>query len=501
VVFDNYGTAGRDNFIANVREMYDLFTTTSNTVHDYLSKPWGIAEWNIRKGNLAWQQTYDYYDDARAAVENGVFPRIKAYMIYDSIGPDGNENRVGYQAGGVLDPVKQQHYTAFAQSSAFQDSPSPPGDTTAPTVTLTAPSDGSIHQGDVTVTADVEDDTAVSQVSLVVDGAPVAPASTPTGSVAAFRWDSTTVDDGEHQIQVRAIDSAGNSAVSASVNIRVANNSPGGDDTEAPATPVAQVTSATADGVTLSWTRSEDNVGVVSYEIARDGVLLAATSERTYTDARVRQGASYSYTVVAVDRAGNRSQSSAAVNATIADTTAPSTPATPTGRLSTNSSIDLTWPAAMDNVGISGYEVWRDGSLLGNTTQSSYTDTACVQGKAYSYRVAAIDTSNNRSALSPATAPIAVPDVTAPTAPTQLAGTTPTRRTVVLRWRAATDNVGVASYLIYRDSSRIATVSGTTLTYTVSSLRSGSTYRFSVRAVDGAGNVGPMSTVISVRAT
>jgi chitodextrinase len=422
-------------------------------------------------------------------------------MIYDSIGPDGNENRVGYQAGGVLDPVKQQHYTAFAQSSAFQDSPSPPGDTTAPTVTLTAPSDGSIHQGDVTVTADVEDDTAVSQVSLVVDGAPVAPASTPTGSVAAFRWDSTTVDDGEHQIQVRAIDSAGNSAVSASVNIRVANNSPGGDDTEAPATPVAQVTSATADGVTLSWTRSEDNVGVVSYEIARDGVLLAATSERTYTDARVRQGASYSYTVVAVDRAGNRSQSSAAVNATIADTTAPSTPATPTGRLSTNSSIALTWPAATDNVGISGYEVWRDGSLLGKTTQSSFTDTTCVQGKAYSYRVAAIDTSNNRSALSPATAPIAVPDVTAPTAPTQLAGTTPTRRTVVLRWQAATDNVGVANYLIYRDSARIASVSGTTLTYTVSSLKSGSTYRFSVRAVDGAGNMGPMSTVISVRAT
>ena len=71
----------------------------------------------------------------------------------------------------------------------------------------------------------------------------------------------------------------------------------------------------------------------------------------------------------------------------------------------------------------------------------------------------------------------------------------------MLRWQAATDNVGVANYLIYRDSARIATVSGTTLTYTVSSLKSGSTYRFSVRAVDGAGNMGPMSTVISVRAT
>jgi chitodextrinase len=214
----------------------------------------------------------------------------------------------------------------------------------------------------------------------------------------------------------------------------------------------------------------------------------------------VRQGASYSYTVVAVDRAGNRSQSSAAVNATIADTTAPSTPATPTGRLSTNSSIALTWPAATDNVGISGYEVWRDGSLLGNTTQSSFTDTTCVQGKAYSYRVAAIDTSNNRSALSPATAPIAVPDVTAPTAPTNWLAPPPHGGRSCSGGRqqpttSASRLPDLSRLSTHRDRQRhdpdIHRVKP----------ESGSTYRFSVRAVDGAGNMGPMSTVISVRAT
>jgi thermitase len=64
----------------------------------------------------------------------------------------------------------------------------------------------------------------------------------------------------------------------------------------------------------LSWTASTDNIGVASYSLYRNGAVLATgLTSRSYQDQSVTHGTSYSYTVFAVDAAGNRSVASNSV--------------------------------------------------------------------------------------------------------------------------------------------------------------------------------------------
>ena len=118
--------------------MYDFLNSTSTADHDYAAKPYALAEWGIHGATSTTPASPDYSDQARVAVEGNVFPNIKAFMVFDNKGPEGTENRVGYQNGGVPDPVRQEHYNAFANSSAFVDQLP---DTTAPTAVITAPSE------------------------------------------------------------------------------------------------------------------------------------------------------------------------------------------------------------------------------------------------------------------------------------------------------------------------------------------------------------------------
>jgi hypothetical protein len=86
-------------------------------------------------------------------------------------------------------------------------------------------------------------------------------------------------------------------------------------------------------------------------------------------------------------------------------------------------------------------------------------------------------------------------DVTAPTAPTLSAsGTTST--SMNLSWFGATDAVGITAYDVYQGSSLIGSTASTT--YTVTSLSPSTTYSFTVRAKDAAGNVSASSNTVSV---
>ncbi|WP_309113517.1 cellulose binding domain-containing protein [Saccharothrix sp.] len=85
-------------------------------------------------------------------------------------------------------------------------------------------------------------------------------------------------------------------------------------------------------------------------------------------------------------------------------------------------------------------------------------------------------------------------DTTAPTAPTNLRVTGTTSSSVSLAWNAATDNVGVTAYEVHRGAS-VTTVTGTTAT--VSGLSPNTTYQFTVKARDAAGNVSGPSNQVS----
>ncbi len=69
---------------------------------------------------------------------------------------------------------------------------------------------------------------------------------------------------------------------------------------------------------------------------------------------------------------------------------------------------------------------------------------------------------------------------------------------VDLDWQAATDNVGIAGYTIYRDDAVLATVSGSTLSYSDHTVFPSTDYTYAVDAFDSAGNHSAQSSPASV---
>ncbi len=84
------------------------------------------------------------------------------------------------------------------------------------------------------------------------------------------------------------------------------------------------------------------------------------------------------------------------------DTTPPSVPANLAVTGTTSSSVGLSWSASTDNVGVAGYRVYRNGTQVGTTTSTSFTDTGLSASTQYTYTVAAYDAAGNVSAPSAA---------------------------------------------------------------------------------------------------
>ncbi|MEU3460665.1 glycosyl hydrolase [Streptomyces sp. NPDC006733] len=82
------------------------------------------------------------------------------------------------------------------------------------------------------------------------------------------------------------------------------------------------------------------------------------------------------------------------------DASAPTAPSGLTGT-ATSTSVHLSWTAATDNVGVTGYDVYRDGTRIGGTTTATtYTDTGLTAATAYRYTLQARDAAGNVSAAS-----------------------------------------------------------------------------------------------------
>ena len=87
-------------------------------------------------------------------------------------------------------------------------------------------------------------------------------------------------------------------------------------------------------------------------------------------------------------------------------------------------------------------------------------------------------------------------DVIAPSAPTALTASGTTQTTTNLSWTTSTDNVAVTGYDVYQGTTLKATVTGTT--YSVTGLAASTSYDFSVKAKDAAGNISAASNVATV---
>jgi hypothetical protein len=91
-------------------------------------------------------------------------------------------------------------------------------DTTAPTVSLTAPANGAAVSGPVTISATAADNVAVAQVDFLVDGIVVA---TDVSSPYSVSWNSALASNGSHTITARATDTSGNVTTSAARTVTV----------------------------------------------------------------------------------------------------------------------------------------------------------------------------------------------------------------------------------------------------------------------------------------
>ena len=79
------------------------------------------------------------------------------------------------------------------------------------------------------------------------------------------------------------------------------------------------------------------------------------------------------------------------------DTQAPSAPSNLVASNTTQTTVDLSWTAATDNVGVTGYDVYKDGSLLGSTTNTSAQVTGLTANTTYTFYVKAKDAAGNVS--------------------------------------------------------------------------------------------------------
>ena len=173
------------------------------------------------------------------------------------------------------------------------------------------------------------------------------------------------------------------------------------------------VTAITTTTATLTWPAGADNTAVTSYETSLDGTtwtdrgnvltigLTGLTANTAYT-ARVR----------AKDAAGNVSTpaiTGAFTTTAAGDTTAPVLTGSITSSAITSTSYTLTWPAATDNVAVTGYEYSVNGGSTYTATGTALTVNVIgrTAGATDSVAVRAFDAAGNRSLALSATLTLA----------------------------------------------------------------------------------------------
>jgi chitodextrinase len=324
------------------------------------------------------------------------------------------------------------------------------------------------------------DNRKVVGYDLYRDGAHVG-ASTGTSATFGGLSCGTT-----YALGVAAYDAAGNRSAVATVLASTARCA----DTVRPTMPANLVqTGASASSISLTWSSSFDDVGVAGYGLYREGLRVATAASSSATFSGLSCGKTYTLGVDAYDAAGNRSAVAtvSASTGTCPDTSPPSGPASLARVSASQTSISLAWAPSLDDVGVAGYGVYRDGTLIGSTASWSYTFDRLSCGRTYTLAVDAFDWAGNRSV--PATISAATnscPDAQPPTVPTGLSPGEVTATTISLSWSPSRDDVAVAGYGVYVDGADLATSVETT--FVITGLGCGTSHTLGVDAVDAAGN-------------
>ena len=405
----------------------------------------------------------------------------------------GSTYEVGVDAYDAAGNRSQRRSAWIATSPC---SPPPPsGDTTAPSqpanlaVSSTTQTSATLTWGAST------DNREVTGYGVYRNNSLVSTVGQPGAAVSGLTCGNA------YTFAVDAVDGAGNRSTRASVTGTTASCStpPPPGDTTAPSQPSGlAVSAATQTSATLDWGASIDNLGVTGYGVYRNNTLVSTVNQPGASLTGLACGTAYTFAVDAVDAAGNRSTKASVTGTTAAcaDAPAPSAPGGVQASSRTATSIGLVWSASSDNVGVTGYGLYRAGALVSTVTSTSGVFSGLTCNTNYTLAVDAADAAGNRSAKTTLmVATTACPDTAPPSAPTGLSVSAVTQTGLTLAWGASSDNVGVAGYDLYRQGTKVG--SSTALSYVFASLTCGTSYSLGVIAYDAVGNRSTQSTVTS----
>ena len=228
-------------------------------------------------------------------------------------------------------------------------------DKTAPTTPTLSVDKTTSTNGNVTVTITFPADASVKQYKI--------------GSGTWTTYTVPVVVSANDTVYAQCTDEAGNT--SATGNLVISNI----DKTAPVITIGTYTTTPTNQDITVTATTNEGTLNTTSHTFTVNG----------------------SFDFVATDTAGNVTIKTVTISNIQADAQAPLAPMNLTVLGSTSTTVDLMWDSASDSIGVTGYKIFRNGSEVGTSTTTDYTDAGLTSGTTYTYTVKAYDAAGNIS--------------------------------------------------------------------------------------------------------
>jgi fibronectin type 3 domain-containing protein len=254
-------------------------------------------------------------------------------------------------------------------------------------------------------------------------------------------------------------------------------------NTTPPAAPRGLTGTAGDSQASLQWTANSES-DFKGYNVYQGGTKLNSnpiTGTSYVVAAGLTNGTSYSFTVSAVNTSGYESSKSTAVNLTPQNKIPPAAPIGLTGTAG-DSQASLQWTANSES-DLKGYNIYQSGTKLNSSpiTGTSYIITGLTNTTSYSFTVSAVNTSGFESVKSAAVNVVPL-NMIPPAIPAGLTATSGDTQ-VYLNWTANSEN-DLKGYNVYYKTVKLNSSPITGTAYTVKNLTNGTSYSFTISAIN-----------------